>query len=103
MEFRDAHVSIFTDGNVDSLLRGKGGNIDVFGKEKTAWQVLRMMVSMDTLIISNSSLSWWAATLGADINATQRVIAPNRWFKNLPASNKLILGSWEKRECMWLK
>lgn len=43
-----------------------------------AHEDLRLMSACQSFVIANSSLSWWGAWLGQDLNKT--VIAPKRWF-----------------------
>lgn len=101
-EFRDAHISIFTDGAADSGIRQIANESDVYGGDFSAWWTLSKMASMDTLIVSNSSLSWWAAYIGQSLNPDQIVISPRNWFRALPGSASLVLKEWNTRESVWV-
>lgn len=51
--------------------------VDIHGTDQ-AHEDLRLMSACRRFVIANSSLSWWAAWLGAAQD--KRVIAPKRWF-----------------------
>jgi Glycosyl transferase family 11 len=56
-------------------------------------QDLMLMMACNHFIIANSSLSWWAAWLGADRN--KRIIAPIKWFAdNKINTEDLIPSGW---------
>lgn len=100
-ESLDSHIYIFTDGSLTDAFKWE--NIQIIGKEYSAWQTLKMMMTMDTLAISNSSLSWWAATLGMKRHPEMVVISPSNWFREIPKSNNLISTQWKRRPEIWIK
>jgi hypothetical protein len=100
-ESPDSHIYVFTDGSLTDNFKSE--NIQIMGKEYSAWQTLKMMMNMDTLAISNSSLSWWAATLGMKRNPEMVVKSPSNWFREIPESNNLISNLWRRRPEMWTK
>ena len=51
------------------------------------------------IITSNSTFSWWAATLGQ----TRNVVAPYPWFKSHQEPLDLIHPSWNRQESRWLE
>ena len=102
MEFANAHISIFTDGDIDEEVLNLADRADVYGRELSAWETLSNMASMDFLVISNSSLSWWAAYFGKSMNPSQEIIAPNTWFREMPSSRNLILEEWQTRKSTWI-
>lgn len=58
------------------------GNVRyVAGTNSPAWVDLFKMADCDGYIISNSSFSWWAATLGD--SGGKVVIAPDQWFSGV--------------------
>jgi hypothetical protein len=101
-EFTDAHFSVFTDGDIDSGILKITGDADIYGRDISAWATLSSMASMDSLVISNSSLSWWGAFFGRSLNSEQVTISPRNWFRKLPGSNNLILEHWINHENTWL-
>lgn len=102
MEFANAHISIFTDGDIDEEVSNLADHADTYGRDLSAWATLSKMASMDILVISNSSLSWWAAYFGKGINPSQKIISPNTWFRGIPSSRNLILEEWQTRESAWI-
>ena len=101
-DFKDAHISVFTDGVIDSGILKITKEADVYGRDISAWTTLSRMASLDILVISNSSLSWWAAFFGRSLNSGQIAISPRNWFRQLPGSNNLILEQWITHENIWL-
>jgi hypothetical protein len=51
------------------------------------------------IITSNSTFSWWAATLGQ----TKNVVAPSPWFKDHQEPLDLIHPSWNRQDSRWLE
>jgi hypothetical protein len=49
------------------------------------------------IVTSNSTFSWWAATLGQ----TENVVAPSPWFKDHQEPLELIHPSWKRQESQW--
>lgn len=61
----------------------------------TAFQDLRLMSICEHQIIANSSFSWWGAWLNQ--NPSKMVVAPKRWFANLPdVTSDLYPADWIK-------
>jgi hypothetical protein len=59
---------------------------------------LLLMASSNTLIISNSSYSWWAGTLG---NQNKKVIYPTPWHRSMPSPVDLCPPGWYPLSSSW--
>lgn len=57
-----------------------------------------LMSKAKGIVIANSTFSWWAATLGNH----SFVVAPDQWFRNLPAPIDLIHPHWTCAPSVWL-
>ena len=56
-------------------------------------QELKLMTSCQNHLIANSSLSWWGAWLGKDLNKT--VICPKKWTNDMSANwDDLLPSTW---------
>lgn len=64
--------------------------------DAAAIEALTEMASADTLIISNSTLSWWASRAAQARNPNARVIAPYPWFKDGTSAEDLVPSCWER-------
>jgi hypothetical protein len=59
---------------------------------------LLLMSRCSTIIMSNSTFSWWAAYL-SDFNT--QVFAPSKWFKGRKDPERLIPKRWKTEESVW--
>jgi hypothetical protein len=59
---------------------------------------LFIMANASNLVISNSSFSWWAATLG---NSNKSVIYPNPWYRTIPTPADLCPSDWIAIASSW--
>jgi hypothetical protein len=59
----------------------------------SAGKTLEVMRLGHGYVIGNSTFSWWGALLSHESEA--KVIAPNPWFKNIPAPKELIPPHWD--------
>lgn len=66
---------------------------------RDAVDVLSCMMQAEHFLIANSTLSWWAATLGRKNNSV--VIAPNPWFKSIFMPAGLLQPGWISLESSW--
>jgi hypothetical protein len=48
----------------------------------------------DAFVLSNSTYSWWAATLS--VSMQPEVVCPSRWFRSKPNPSMYIPESWIK-------
>jgi hypothetical protein len=61
-------------------------------------EILVLMSNSESLVISNSTFSWWAAALG---NQDKRVYAPSKWFKGMNDPIDLYPPHWKLVESRW--
>jgi hypothetical protein len=57
-----------------------------------------LMSLANTIVISNSTFSWWAAA----ISEATTVVSPSKWFRNHNDPEKLIPDTWLRAESKWL-
>ena len=61
----------------------------VFSPENTtAWQALKMMANAESLILANSTLSWWGGFLAS--NRDKNVFSPSPFYKNEFSNNQRL-------------
>lgn len=102
----DTHFVAFSDSDIkNELIRIMAPSIHLSfaDADLKPWDLLSEMSCMDGIVISNSSLSWWAARVGMELSRSFRVVCPKIWFKEIPASQHLILEEWEKLEPVWIR
>jgi hypothetical protein len=72
----------------------------IFGPSSTnAWETLKIMTEADTLVMANSSLSWWGGYVCSSRN--KKVVKPDRWFRNLETFNAFDLPNSIELESTW--
>jgi hypothetical protein len=62
-------------------------------------ETLLLMSQGAALVISNSTFSWWAAYLS---KSGTPIVAPSKWFKNLPDPNELFPEDWIRVTSHWV-
>lgn len=72
----------------------------LIGKDSglTDEETLALMSKSDSLVISNSTFSWWAAALG---NLEKSVYAPAKWFRGMQDPAALYPPHWNLVESRW--
>lgn len=67
-------------------------------KKSSPAESLLLMSKCSSLVIANSSFSWWAGMLGSN---DRTVIAPSKWFRGIEDPEELIPSSWIKERSSW--
>lgn len=58
---------------------------------------LILMSQASSIVISNSTFSWWSAT----VSSGAQVVAPSKWFKEMVDPEDLIPNHWIRIESQW--
>jgi hypothetical protein len=102
----DAHVVIFSDSLVaipHEIEKNCRGEISLF--DSTGLSPIETMIALsgyETIAISNSSFSWWAANIAQLIKPETKIISPSLWFRGYPSSNALVQKNWHMQEVDWV-
>jgi hypothetical protein len=59
---------------------------------------LFLMSKSSSLVMANSSFSWWAGKFG---DSNRQIIAPSKWFRGLQDPSELIPNYWNRIESSW--
>ena len=97
-----APIWVFTDS--DSPISDYEGHFTIdrqFGPDVdlSPAETLLLMSQGAALVISNSTFSWWAAYLS---KSGTPIVAPSKWFKNLPDPNELFPEDWIRIKSHWI-
>jgi hypothetical protein len=100
-DYKDLDVKVFSNGHVDLEALAIPHSIRglTFVDSNSALDLLNKMRDGKIFIISNSTLSWWAAYLCS--NPEKRVLYPDPWFRNLPKPVNLCPKTWEAFPAIW--
>jgi hypothetical protein len=88
---------LFSDSSLEAsnrLLHEINVRHEVVPQNFTAPEILFLMTTCHSLVIANSSLSWWGAKIGSLKGVTKEVLAPNPWFRLLATEEDLIDDTW---------
>jgi hypothetical protein len=98
-----AHIRIASDSAVNpNIIPKNAKNVEILGPNLSPWELLSYLANPRTLVMSNSSLSWWGAHIGLFLNPELKVISPETWFKKIPAAQVLINPAWERVPAAWM-
>jgi len=64
-----------------------------------SFESLLIMAQSSSLIIANSTYSWWAAVLG---NSEKHVVCPSKWFSHLEDPESLYPDKWIRVQSDWI-
>jgi hypothetical protein len=98
---KNLDIKLFSNGSIDleDLARPSSMRSITFVDSNSALDLLNKMRDGKIFIISNSTLSWWAAYLCS--NPEKRVLYPDPWFRNLPKPVNLCSKTWEAFPAIW--
>lgn len=91
---------IFTDSpNLIPRQKPLPNMVTEFATATRAWDVVRELSACDAIVLSNSSLSWWAGFLHDQTNRqASKLLVPTPWLRE-PSSveARLLPPTWERR------
>ena len=98
---KNLDVRLFSNGDLDLENLATSSKIQgiTLVDSDSAIDLLNRMRDGRIFIISNSTLSWWAAYLCA--NPNKLVLYPDPWFRNLPRPVNLCPETWEAFPAIW--
>jgi hypothetical protein len=68
-------------------------------KESHSFESMLLMSKCQSIVIANSTFSWWAATLG---NPNKTIAGPSKWFAQMADPEDLYPESWIKVSSEWV-
>jgi hypothetical protein len=92
-------VLIFTDSPdkvMDYLPSLENLSVEIITNELSSVETISLMSHGNQYIISNSTFSWWAASMSASSGIA--VTAPSPWFENMPSPIDLVPPVWHSVE-----
>ena len=60
---------------------------------------LALMSKFKNIVLSNSTFSWWAASIG---RVDKNVVCPEPWYRNLKSPEDIVPDNWIKSESSWV-
>jgi hypothetical protein len=100
----NTHLVLYTESESVSLMEmiPKDYQVSIsLNRGVDALVLLREMSENEAFIMSNSSLSWWAASVISTRAPEAIIYAPSAWFRNHPKSNNLIHSKWKICDATW--
>jgi hypothetical protein len=99
-------IWIFSDDkalteNEFEKLDGGGKNLHFIDppKESHSFESMLLMSKCQSLVIANSTFSWWGATLG---NPNKTIACPTKWFVQMTDPEDLYPESWIRVPSEWI-
>jgi len=103
-KYGERPIVVFSDSLNEALplleLAGYGkSRISYFSNSLSPAEELMLMSACSFHVISNSTFSWWGATLSKN---SKLVVCPEKWFRGLPDPVDLIPSNWFKITSSWV-
>jgi hypothetical protein len=94
-------LNFFSNGDLKPTVFNSTATVQEISQPVThsALELLAKMRSGRFFLISNSTLSWWAAYLNT--NSEKQVFAPAPWFRTLAEPLNLIPAGWIRLPAIW--
>lgn len=98
-----APVWLFTDDleGAEQVIGGLNSEFEQIvspDSELSAAETMLLMSEAHSIIIANSTFSWWAAYLGSN---SREVIAPSPWYRANSIEDELIPVNWKLINSVW--
>jgi hypothetical protein len=87
-----------THAELKDLIESEGLRVIETPPGSSSIEDLYIMSEASSIIIANSTFSWWAATLGVEKDA---IACPTKWFRNLNDPKDLYPDHWIKVSSSW--
>jgi hypothetical protein len=98
------HFIIFSEGQKELIKElPKTSCISWDDNQLDPVHLLQKMIQNESFVMSNSSLSWWAATCIQQKNPNAMIVCPNVWFRGDSRSNVMINKNWATQSAKWLE
>jgi hypothetical protein len=86
-------IRIFTDSPEELRRRAPATEVGEIDKSRDALSAMVGMAGADAIVMSNSSLSWWAAVFGGGLaSGDMTVYMPTPWFRQPSAHDSALLA-----------
>jgi hypothetical protein len=99
-----SHFVLYSEDEID-VTKYFPDNISITNAHspKEPRQLLIHMIQNEHFIMSNSSLSWWAAKCIQQTILNSKIVSPSTWFRGYPQSKVMIDKEWTTQPAQWIE